>query len=78
MTNADPTVCINDLVAQHNASRGTKLAPFSVEELLARTVNNIERLVACFQDEGRDGFVRQYYERWLHRWASVVSRDVLS
>ena len=67
MSNKDPTVCVNDLVHQHNALHGTTLPPFTTEELIAATISNIEHLIGLFQSEGKEAFLEKYYSRWLHR-----------
>lgn len=67
MANSNPTICINDLVAEHNKQQGTALAPLRADCLLARTVSTLERLIAAFQDQGPDGVLPLYYKYWVHR-----------
>ena len=66
VTNGDPTICINDIVDQHNESHGTSLKPFVPEELIGRTLTCMEKLVEDFQENGDVNILDKYYEYWLH------------
>ncbi|CAH1228588.1 HLCS [Branchiostoma lanceolatum] len=66
VSNSNPTICINDLVKQHNKLHDTDLPEFTTEELIARAVTTMEDLVQEFQDNGSDNFLQRYYSRWLH------------
>ena len=68
LANSKPTISINEIISQHNKEHNTNLEPLVLEEILARTVNNIETLVDDFQDNGSDLFLTNYYKRWLHRF----------
>lgn len=67
MTNSNPTVCINDLIQQHNLEHDCSLPPLSCAQLIARTVSRLETLVSSFQQGGADAVLPAYYKRWLHR-----------
>lgn len=67
ITNSQPTTCINDAIAQHNAEHGTNLGPFSMEQFIALTLNKMEVLVRAFQLGGPDTMLPEYYKYWLHR-----------
>ena len=67
VSNSNPTRCVNDLIQLHNREQGDSLQPVSVEQLIARTVSEIERLIEQFQSEGVESFRQLYYDRWLHR-----------
>ncbi|XP_041354801.1 biotin--protein ligase-like [Gigantopelta aegis] len=69
--NCNPTMCINDLVQQHNIHHGTTLDLCSVEQLIGRTVTIIEQLIDQFQEEGHEAFCRLYYDKWLHSGVKV-------
>ena len=66
MTNRNPTICLNDLIGQHNSSLNAQLEPFSVEELIGRSMTELERLIGLFETKGLDAFLKLYYEYWLH------------
>ena len=70
LANSKPTISINEIISQHNKEHNTNLEPLVLEEILARTVNNIETLVDDFQDNGSDSFLTSYYKHWLHRFFS--------
>ncbi|XP_055975508.1 biotin--protein ligase isoform X2 [Sorex fumeus] len=66
VANSNPTICINDLVAEHSKQQGTELEALRTDCLLARTVSALERLIAAFQDQGPDGVLPLYYKYWIH------------
>ncbi|XP_078618613.1 biotin--protein ligase-like [Branchiostoma floridae x Branchiostoma japonicum] len=66
VSNSNPTICINDLVKQHNKLHDTDLPDFTTEELIARAVTIAEEIVQDFQENGSDAFLQRYYNRWLH------------
>ena len=70
LTNSKPTISINEIISQYNKEHNTNLEPLVLEEILARTVNNIETLIDDFQDNGSDSFLTNYYKHWLHRFFS--------
>ncbi|XP_071098990.1 biotin--protein ligase-like [Haliotis cracherodii] len=72
VTNRNPTICINDIVQQYNAVHGTDLPPCSTDQLIARTVTHIERLVSDFQTHGHRQFCERYYKSWLHSGVRVT------
>lgn len=67
VTNSNPTVCINDLVAVHNREHGAGLEPLRPDRLIARAVTVLEQLVARFQDGGPHAVLPLYYKYWVHR-----------
>lgn len=71
LTNSKPTISINEIISQYNKEHNTNLEPLVLEEILARTVNNIETLIDDFQDNGSDSFLTNYYKHWLHSDARV-------
>ena len=72
VSNSQPTVCINDVIHQHNREQGSNLRPLSTSELLARTVSAMEACVTQFQDKGHHDFCQLYYKYWLHRYRNRV------
>ncbi|ELU14557.1 hypothetical protein CAPTEDRAFT_134121, partial [Capitella teleta] len=64
--NKDPTICINDLVEQHNIQNKTSLSAFTTEQIVASAISQIEMLVDLFQSQGKDAFLELYYDKWLH------------
>jgi len=74
VTNKDPTVCINDLLHQLNdLDSRSKPDPFTVEEVIARSVSVLEELIDKFETEDRHWILEQYYTHWLHRQLTVIS-----
>ena len=67
VSNSNPTICLNDLVALHNREHGTGLAPLSISLLIARSVSTLEALIADVQEKGPDAALPTYYKRWMHR-----------
>ncbi|XP_039713425.1 biotin--protein ligase isoform X3 [Pteropus medius] len=66
VTNSNPTICINDLIAEYNKEYGAELKPLRADCLIARTVTVLEKLISTFQDEGPDGVLPLYYKYWAH------------
>ncbi|XP_054481732.1 biotin--protein ligase isoform X2 [Anoplopoma fimbria] len=66
VTNSNPTVCINDLIQQHNTQHNSSLQPLRCDQLIARTVSSLEALIGSFQRGGPDTVLPTYYKRWLH------------
>ena len=83
VTNKDPTVCVNDVLHQLNdlepRSQPNDLEPrsqpepFTVEELIARSVSVLEQLIEKFETQDRHLVLEQYYKYWLHRQVNVMS-----
>ncbi|MBN3297921.1 BPL1 ligase, partial [Amia calva] len=71
VSNSNPTICINDLIDQHNKEKGAALAPLSTTQLIARSVTVLEQLIASFQEQGPEGVVSLYYKRWVHSGTQV-------
>ncbi|XP_056415587.1 biotin--protein ligase isoform X2 [Hyla sarda] len=66
VTNSDPTICINDLIYEHNKRYKTNIDPLRVDTLIARTASALERLIHIFQKEGPNGVLPTYYKYWVH------------
>ncbi|KAL2095419.1 hypothetical protein ACEWY4_010138 [Coilia grayii] len=66
VSNSNPTICINDLVVQHNREHGLNLEPLTPAHLIARTVTHLERLIQDFQEKGPSAVLPLYYKRWVH------------
>lgn len=76
VTNKDPTICINDLLhltndlesgSRPDLESGSQPEPFSVEELIARSVSVLEELVDKFETDDWRQILDLYYAYWLHR-----------
>lgn len=67
VNNSNPTICINDVIQLHNRQEGGNLSACCTEQLIARTVTYIEKLIDEFQAQGSDSFKQQYYDSWVHR-----------
>jgi len=67
ISNEKPTQCLNQLIDEYNKETGASLRIFTIEEIIAQTVNEIEMFVECMQKEGLAMFLEEYYKYWLHR-----------
>ena len=76
ITNSEPTISVNQIIAQYNKDHKTNLKPLTIEEMLGQTVNNIETLIEDFQENGSEPFLKKYYNRWLHRFVCFFHRFV--
>ena len=68
VANSEPTISINEIIAQYNKDHKTNLQPLTMEDTLARTINKVEEFIDDFQENGSDSFLKKYYNRWLHRF----------
>ncbi|XP_047731055.1 biotin--protein ligase isoform X2 [Prionailurus viverrinus] len=66
VSNSNPTICINDLVTEYNKQHRAELKPFRTDDLIARTVTVLEKLIDTFQDKGPNGILPLYYKYWVH------------
>ncbi|KAL4608729.1 biotin-protein ligase isoform X1 [Arapaima gigas] len=69
--NSNPTICINDLVVQHNRQWGSTLKLLSTSQLIARSISKLEELIDTFQDSGPHAILPLYYKRWVHSGTQV-------
>ncbi|XP_020644980.3 biotin--protein ligase isoform X1 [Pogona vitticeps] len=66
VNNSNPTICINDLIMEHNKAKNAKLKPLSADCLIARSVTVLENLINTFQEKGPNGVLPMYYKYWVH------------
>ncbi|XP_053312248.1 biotin--protein ligase isoform X2 [Spea bombifrons] len=71
VSNSNPTICINDLVMEHNRRNKTNIEPLRVDYLIARSVTALEKLITAFQRDGPDGVLPLYYKYWVHSGCQV-------
>ncbi|XP_032305404.1 biotin--protein ligase isoform X3 [Drosophila ananassae] len=72
LNNSKPTVCINDLIREHNQhSPNNKLPLLKYELFIAMIFNEIERLLGEVQNGDFDSFYDLYYSLWLHSGQTV-------
>ncbi|XP_016982089.2 biotin--protein ligase isoform X2 [Drosophila rhopaloa] len=72
LNNSKPTVCINDLIREHNArAPNNKLPMLKYELFIAMIFNEIERLLGEVQNGDFDSFYALYYSLWLHSGQTV-------
>ena len=74
VTNKNPTICINDLLQQLSDDDAE---PFSVEELIARSVSTLEQLIDTFETPDWRHVLDQYYTYWLHRHVTACHATTL-
>lgn len=58
---------INDCIQLYNSERGVSLPMFTVEALLALTLNRLERYLSLFEYSGMASIEGDYYRYWLHK-----------
>lgn len=68
VANSKPTLCVNDLILDLNEKKQKDLKPLRVEEVIAWTMNVLEKMIEDFQRDGHLPFCDRYYKKWLHRW----------
>ncbi|XP_060626331.2 biotin--protein ligase [Anolis sagrei] len=71
VNNSNPTLCINDLIIEHNKTKNTNLKPLSADCLIARSVTVLENLISTFQEKGPNGILPLYYKYWIHSGKQV-------
>ncbi|KAM4795949.1 biotin--protein ligase [Rhinophrynus dorsalis] len=71
VSNSNPTVCINDIIMEHNKRYKTNIEPLRVDSSIARTVTALEKLINTFQRDGPNGVLPVYYKYWLHSGSQV-------
>ncbi|XP_025067832.1 biotin--protein ligase isoform X2 [Alligator sinensis] len=71
VNNSNPTICINDLIKEHNKKYGTKLKCLTTDYLIAKSVTVLERLIDTFQEKGPNGVLPLYYKYWVHSGKQV-------
>uniref|UniRef100_A0A8C7VK35 BPL/LPL catalytic domain-containing protein n=1 Tax=Oncorhynchus mykiss TaxID=8022 RepID=A0A8C7VK35_ONCMY len=52
-SNSNPTICINNLVMQHNRECGTSMELLSSAQLIGRTLTSLKQLISAFQERGQ-------------------------
>ncbi|XP_068126529.1 biotin--protein ligase [Hyperolius riggenbachi] len=71
VSNSNPTICINDLISEHNKRYKTNIEPLRVDSLIARSVTTLEALINTFQLIGPEGVLPMYYKYWVHSGQQV-------
>ncbi|XP_017082197.2 biotin--protein ligase isoform X2 [Drosophila eugracilis] len=72
LNNSKPTVCINDLIREHNVRvPNNKLSMLKYELFISMIFNEIERLLGEVQNGDFDSFYALYYSLWLHSGKTV-------
>eukprot|EP00794_Sanderia_malayensis_P000015 gene15-605_t len=66
VANKKPTVCLNSIIDKHNSEHASYLQHISIEEVIGRTLTNIEVLQDIFERSGHATFSNIYYKYWLH------------
>ncbi len=67
VSNKHPTMSVNDCISLHNARTGSSLAPLSVEQVLAATLNKLEMYLGQYEAVEMAAMEQLYYKYWLHR-----------
>jgi biotin--protein ligase len=67
VSNSLPTTCINDIIKAKWAEDDTSPPPkVTIEQVIARTVSELDALVKLFERQGVDIVKDLYLEHWLH------------
>uniref|UniRef100_A0A1L8E040 Putative biotin holocarboxylase synthetase/biotin-protein ligase n=1 Tax=Nyssomyia neivai TaxID=330878 RepID=A0A1L8E040_9DIPT len=77
LDNSTPTLCLNDLIREHNKVTNTNLPLLRYEHVLAQIFNEIERIFRRVQDgtNGLEYLYDLYYKFWLHSGVDVEIVD---
>ncbi|GMS82881.1 hypothetical protein PENTCL1PPCAC_5056, partial [Pristionchus entomophagus] len=71
VSNSLPTTCLNDMLPDNSPES----ANFSVEEVIAMTLNKFEQFVNIYENKGQAAFLEHYYKYWLHSREEVTLGD---
>ena len=80
LDNRKPTTCINEIIAQLSSMASApreKLAPLSLEKLLAVTFTQLEILLNAVQAGQVQQVLDLYYSYWLHRCAHIMALNYM-
>ncbi|VDM54190.1 unnamed protein product [Angiostrongylus costaricensis] len=71
VANSRPTVCLNDMVPDGSSTK------FSVEEVIAETLNCFEYWLNMCEIKGQAEVLKTYYRFWLHRMKFCIEDAVV-
>lgn len=71
VSNAAPTICLNELMASLSVSP-TESVILSTEQVIALTLNHLERNLEAFEVKGPAAILPSYYDKWLHSGQEVT------
>lgn len=76
VSNRTPSVCLNDIVDDHNSLSTNKLEYLTPEEVIARTLTQLECLLELSeQNDGIDAIEKLYLDNWLHSGQTITMMD---
>lgn len=65
--NSVPTVCVNDIILDHNRENETGMPLITIESFLGRYCSELEKVLdSLSKPNGVDKFLELYYKYWLH------------
>ncbi|XP_078491605.1 biotin--protein ligase [Ciona intestinalis] len=67
VSNSQPTMCVNKILKDEQSLQ----LQLTTEEVIARTITELENLITDFQKNGAESFLKIYYKYWLHSMAEV-------
>nr|XP_018669443.2 biotin--protein ligase isoform X2 [Ciona intestinalis] len=67
VSNSQPTMCVNKILRDEHSLQ----LQLTTEEVIARTITELENLIIDFQKNGAESFLKIYYKYWLHSMAEV-------
>lgn len=77
VSNSQPTLCINDIAkVVAEGMQSPQPRPLTPEEVVARTLNELELLIARFQGGEMKGILQDYYRYWLHGGQTVTLQSL--
>eukprot|EP01045_Picozoa_sp_COSAG04_P031435 COSAG04_NODE_5816_length_1485_cov_5.257576_2_plen_159_part_00 len=71
VSNAHPTVCLDQVIARHNLAHSTDLPPLRMESVLAGALSLFADDYSKFAQRGFRPFFERYYRRWIHSGQTV-------
>jgi biotin--protein ligase len=73
VSNAKPTLCLDEVIDRHNASSSTSLPKIRMESVLAGALSQFAEDYALLEEAGSfEPFLERYYRRWIHSGQTVV------
>ena len=76
VSNRKPSVCLNDVIDDYNSHSSNKLDYLKSEEVIARTLTQLEELLKLSdQDDGLKTIEELYLKSWLHSGQVITMMD---
>ncbi|KAI1296909.1 Biotin--protein ligase [Halotydeus destructor] len=66
VSNSSPTTCLNDIIRNVSSENGAKATEFTVESVIAETLNQLDDLLVKFDQNGVSWAKDAYKANWMH------------